>query len=67
LTETSIPLTETVVQLGAETIPAVPTGLHEEEIFPGEAGLLGNALLSRFLVTVDAVKGRLILQKNPSF
>jgi hypothetical protein len=34
-------------------------------VFAGEAGLLGNGLLSRFgSVTVDAKAGRLILERR---
>ena len=48
--------------IGGYAFEKVPTGLHETAIFPGEAGLLGNALLSRFsTVTIDAKAGRVIL------
>jgi hypothetical protein len=60
----SVPLTETNVRLGQTEFQAVPTGLHDKEIFAGESGLLGNGLLSRFsTVTVDVAAGRLILEK----
>jgi hypothetical protein len=62
LAEISIPMTETAVALGNFKFPQVPTGLHETPIFPGEAGLLGNGLLSRFSsITIDAKANRLIL------
>jgi len=62
LTEVSIPQTGTAVVLGDQAFDKVATGLHEEAIFPGEAGLLGNGVLSRFSsITVDAKAGRLIL------
>lgn len=62
LSELSIPQTETTVGLGEHEFEKVPTGLHETAIFPGEAGLLGNGLLSRFsTVAIDGKKGRLIL------
>lgn len=65
LTEISIPQTETTVGLGGHEFEKVPTGLHEMAIFPGESGLLGNALLSRFSkVTIDAKTGRVILEKR---
>lgn len=58
-----IPTTTTSIELGATLFDDVPTGLHTEAIFRGEAGLLGNGLLSRFRrVTIDAKRGRLILQ-----
>ncbi len=61
LVEISIPQTETTVGIGEHKFGNVPTGLHETAIFPGEAGLLGNGLLSRFsTVTIDAKAGRVI-------
>ena len=65
LTEISIPQTETVVGIGEHEFTKVPTGLHETAFFPGEAGLLGNGLLSRFsIITIDAKAGRVVLQKR---
>lgn len=65
LDELSVPQLLTVVRIGTTEFEAVQTGLHEQEIFPGESGLLGNELLSRFgTVTVDAVNGRLFLDKH---
>jgi hypothetical protein len=62
LTEISIPQTKAAVGLGEYKFQDVPTGLHQQAIFPGEAGLLGNGLLSRFSsVTIDCKRGRLIL------
>lgn len=63
LAEISISQTDTTVGIGKLEFQQVPTGLHREAIFPGEAGLLGNALLARFsTVTIDAKASRLILQ-----
>jgi hypothetical protein len=63
LAEISIPQSETTVKIGGHEFGKVPTGLHQTAIFPGEAGLLGNALLSRFSrVTIDAKKCRMILE-----
>jgi hypothetical protein len=63
LTELNIPTTPTRVRLGAEEFESVPTGLHDSEIFSGEAGLLGNGLLSEFeRVTIDTKASRLVLQ-----
>jgi hypothetical protein len=53
----------TTVRLGSETIPAVRVVLHEGGIFRGESGLLGNGILCRYNVVVDAVGQRLILRK----
>lgn len=67
LTELSIPQTTTTVRIGAEEFDHVPTGLHKRAIFAGEAGLLGNGLLSCFSrVTIDAINGRLILRERRS-
>ena len=63
LTELSFPATTTTVKLGSMTFDSVPTGLHRQPIFSGEAGLLGNGLLTRFeRVTFDAKAGRLVLE-----
>jgi hypothetical protein len=65
LTGLSIPVTQTQVQLGSFQFDAVPTGLHERPFFAGEAGLLGNGLLSQFsTVTLDARAGRLVLERH---
>src|SRR5882724_8600563 len=67
LAEISIPQTTTTVGIGAHQFQNVPTGLHETAIFPGEAGLLGNGLISRFsTVTIDAKAGRVILKEHHS-
>jgi hypothetical protein len=58
----AIPRVETTVSLGGRYFGHVLTGIHRQPIFAGEAGLLGNGLLSRFkTVTIDARAGRLIL------
>ncbi len=65
LAEVSIPQTKTTVEIGQQKFANVPTGLHENAIFAGEAGLLGNGLLARFArVTIDAKSGRLILETD---
>ncbi|MDB6072683.1 MAG: hypothetical protein JWO89_323 [Verrucomicrobiaceae bacterium] len=51
------------VQLGKELLTNVKTAWHRSQIFPDEAGLLGNGVLSNYLVTIDAVKGRLLLRR----
>ena len=62
LTEIGIPQTRTSVKVGAEVLRDVETGLHRSPIFEGEAGLIGNGLLSQFeTVTIDSAKGRLVL------
>jgi Aspartyl protease len=63
----SIPQTTTTVGIGKHQFEDVPTGLHETAIFPGEAGLLGSGLISRFsTVTIDAKAGRVILKERHS-
>jgi hypothetical protein len=56
-------LIETEVLLGTERVTAVKTGVHRQPMFAGEAGLVGNGLLSQFRVTVDAAGGRLLLAR----
>jgi hypothetical protein len=55
----------TSVQLGNRTLDSVTTALHGEPLFPGEAGLLGNGILSRHIVTIDSVRNQLRLQALP--
>lgn len=65
LAEISIPQTRTMVNIGDNQFEDVPTGLHEKAIFPGESGLLGNGLLSRFSsVTIDARAGRVFFEQR---
>jgi hypothetical protein len=53
--------------VGATRFEQVETGTYERPIFAGEAGLLGNGLLSRFgSVTVDERRGRVTLGSNKS-
>ena len=62
LAELAIPQTTTGLLIGNRHLDAVPTGLHCKAIFPGESGLLGNALLAEFgVVTFDPKSARLIL------
>ena len=55
----------TSVQLGKRCFNAVTTGVHGAQIFPGEDGLLGNALLSKFRLTIDQPGNRVILENPP--
>jgi hypothetical protein len=62
LTEVRIPQTTTSVKIGRKILTNVATGLHTSAIFDGEAGLVGNGLLSQFeTVTIDAAACKLIL------
>lgn len=51
------------VTIGSEHFAAVKTGLHDDPMFAQEAGLLGNGLLSRFCVTMDLAKSRVLLSR----
>ena len=53
----------TDVLLGSEHLSSVKTGVHQRPLFSGEAGLLGNGVLSQFRVTVDADKSLLLLER----
>lgn len=53
----------TDVQLGSTQVGGVRTGIHTRPMFAGEAGLVGNGLLSNFTVTFDGQK-RLLLAKR---
>jgi hypothetical protein len=65
LAQISVPQTETTVGIGNHEFENVPTGLHEKAIFSGEAGLLGNGLLSRFSsITIDTKFNCLILEQR---
>lgn len=58
LGEVAIAQTTARVGIGSTSFEAVPTGVHPAPIFPGEAGLLGNGLLSRFAsVLIDPRAG----------
>jgi hypothetical protein len=70
LTSFSVPVTQTSLTLGAVRFEAVPTDLQQRAIFPGEKGLLGNGVLSRFQsVTIDGKRKEVVLgrvsQANP--
>jgi hypothetical protein len=38
------------------------TGIHANSIFPGEDGLVGNGLLSKFCVTIDEQRSHVIFE-----
>jgi hypothetical protein len=50
------------VTIGGVRLDDVPVKLRDGEIFPGEAGLLGNGALSRYRVTIDGIGNRLVLE-----
>jgi hypothetical protein len=52
------------VRLGTEILDSVRTTLHARPIFSGEAGLVGNGILSRFTVTFDRDGKRVLLARR---
>lgn len=50
------------VSLGSRVLHSVPTAMHGRQFFDGEAGLLGNGLLSKFTVTLDWPSQSLVLE-----
>lgn len=63
LSRGSIRYINTCVQIGKQCFTSVKAGVHHEQIFPGEGGLLGNALLSNFRLTIDEPRSRVILER----
>jgi hypothetical protein len=63
LSNASVDYINTSVQLGSRSFDDVRAGIHRKQIFPGEDGLLGNALLSTFSLTVDERNRRVIFDK----
>jgi len=53
--------TQVGVTIGARQFDQVEAGLHASPMFPGESGLIGNALFSKTLVTIDAASHRLYM------
>ena len=51
------------LQIGTQRF-AVAAAVHEEPMFSGEAGLLGNGLLSKFCLTIDAPGNWVIFERN---
>ncbi len=50
------------LQLGSHNLSAVETSLHTQPLFPGEAGLVGTGVLSRFVTTVDLAHKQIFLR-----
>jgi hypothetical protein len=50
------------VRVGTIDLANLPVKIRAREIFPGEAGLLGNGALSRYRVTIDGIGKRLVLE-----
>ena len=63
LSHRSVRYIDTSVQIGRQHFTPVKAGVHKEQIFPGEAGLLGNAFLSKSRVTINEPRSRVILER----
>jgi hypothetical protein len=61
---TGLQVTRAQLALGSLHLADIESGWHSTRFFPGEDGLLGNGILSRFRITVDAVGRRLYLAKR---
>ena len=62
LSKCSFPTTEADVHLNKTVFQNIITGVHSTAIFPGEHGLLGTGILSRFQkITFDTQGGHLLL------
>jgi len=62
LSYSSRPCIRATVQIGNQHI-AVRAGIHEKQFFAGEAGLLGNRLLTKFRLTIDEPRNRVIFEQ----
>jgi hypothetical protein len=50
------------VQIGRQHF-TIRAGIHEKQLFAGEAGLLGNGLLTKFRLTIDEPGNRVTFEK----
>jgi len=64
LSSASIRYIHADVQLGSHKLRGVEIGVHPQQIFSGERGLLGNGVLSQFRVTIDTPGRRVILENG---
>ncbi len=62
LSNKPVPYQTTEIQLGSTHLDHIKTGIHDRAIFPGESGLLGTGVLSRFAITIDGAHSRLVLE-----
>jgi hypothetical protein len=63
LSHSSRPCIRATVQIGSQHI-AVRAGIHEKQLFAGEGGLLGNGLLTKFRLTIDEPRNRVIFEET---
>lgn len=64
LASASIRYIHAEVQLSSHKLSGVEIGVHPQQIFSGEHGLLGNGVLSQFRVTIDTPGRRVILENG---
>jgi len=64
LSNASIGYIHADVRLGRHSLSRVKIGVHNQQIFSGERGLLGNGVLSQFRVTIDTPGRRVILENS---
>jgi len=63
LSHSSRKYVKTAVQIGKQDF-IIPATIHEQPIFSGEMGLLGNGLLSKFCLTIDEPGNRVIFEET---
>jgi hypothetical protein len=63
LSHSSRKYVKTAVQIGKQHF-TIPAFIHAEPIFSGEGGLLGNSLLSKFRLTIDEPRNRVIFEET---
>jgi len=64
LSNASIGYIHADVRLGSHSLSRVKIGVHNQQIFSGERGLLGNGVLSQFRLTIDTPGRRVILENS---
>src|SRR5260221_1904976 len=62
LSHSSRPFIQATVQIGSQRI-AIRAGIHEKQLFAGEAGFLGNGLLRKFRLRIDEPSNRVIFDE----
>jgi hypothetical protein len=55
------------LQIGSHALSKVETSLHTQPLFPGESGLVGTGVLSRFITTVDVPHGQVFFRPAKPF
>jgi hypothetical protein len=63
LMRTSVSHINTWVRLGNDSFGNITAGIHTNQIFPDEDGLVGNGLLSKLCLIIDEPGSRVIFEK----